>query len=142
MVEQQTRNYELMMIVSPEANEDEIRAAADRVASFIAERGGTIYDQANWGLRRLAYPIQKFNEGNYVLTRFALEPAVVIDLDDRLKASDDVMRHLTMKLDKTIEVAPPEPEPEPEPEAEEAEQEPETPQEPVAQAEPEESAEG
>ena len=140
MVEQRTRDYELMMIISPEANETEIDAARARVAGFIADRGGLVYDQDYWGLRRLAYPIQKFHEGNYVLTRFALEPAEIIELDSSLKASDDVMRHLTMKLDKSVKVEPPEPEPEAEPE-EEATEEPvaqaedETPEAPVAEAE-------
>ena len=102
------------MIISPEANETEIDAASARVAGFIADRGGLIYEQSNWGLRRLAYPIQKFQEGNYVLTRFALGPGEIIELDSSLKASDDVMRHLTMKLDKSVKVEVPEPEPEPE----------------------------
>ncbi len=123
-----------MMIISPEANETEIDAASARVAGFIADRGGLIYEQSNWGLRRLAYPIQKFQEGNYVLTRFALEPAEIIELDTSLKASDDVMRHLTMKLDKSVKVEVPELEPEAEPvQAEEAEAEASDP--PVAQAE-------
>ncbi len=110
MVDQQTRNYELMMIISPEANEVEIDAAGARVAGFITDRGGLVYEQDIWGLRRLAYPIQKFHEGNYVLTRFALEPGDVIELDNSLKASDDVMRHLTMRLDKSVKVEVPEPE--------------------------------
>ena len=140
MLEQSTRDYELMMIISPEANEVEIDAASARVAGFIADRGGMVYDQANWGLRRLAYPIQKFHEGNYVLTRFALEPAEIIELDNSLKASDDVMRHLTMKLDKSVKIEPPEPEPEAEPEEPEAEApaaqpEAESEDAPVAQAE-------
>ena len=93
-----------MMIISPEANETEIDAAGARVAGFIADHGGLVYEQSNWGLRRLAYPIQKFQEGNYVLTRFALEPGDIIELDSSLKASDDVMRYLTMKLDKSVKV--------------------------------------
>ena len=151
------------MIISPEANEVEIDAASARVAGFIADRGGLVYDQDNWGLRRLAYPIQKFHEGNYVLTRFALEPSEVIELDNSLKASDDVMRHLTMKLDKSVKIEPPEPEPEveeepeepaaetpadqPEAQAEDAtvaqaeEAAEETPDEPVTQEEPAAEAE-
>ncbi len=126
-----------MMIISPEANETEIDAAGARVAGFIADHGGLVYEQSNWGLRRLAYPIQKFQEGNYVLTRFALEPGDIIELDSSLKASDDVMRYLTMKLDKSVKVELPEPEPEPEPETAE-----ETPAEPVAEleVEPEQAA--
>ena len=125
------------MIISPEANEAEIDAAGARVAGFIADHGGLVYEQSNWGLRRLAYPIQKFQEGNYVLTRFALEPGDIIELDSSLKASDDVMRYLTMKLDKSVKVELPEPEPEPEPETAE-----EPPAEPVAEleVEPEQAA--
>ena len=144
MVEQRTRDYELMMIISPEANETEIDAASARVAGFIADRGGLVYDQDNWGLRRLAYPIQKFHEGNYVLTRFALEPGEIIELDNSLKASDDVMRHLTMKLDKSVKVEPPEPEPEAEPEEPEAETpaaQPEAEAEDASVAQAEEAAE-
>ncbi len=138
MVEQQTRDYELMMIISPEANEVEIDAAGARVAGFIADRGGLVYEQDIWGLRRLAYPIQKFHEGNYVLTRFALEPGDVIELDNSLKASDDVMRHLTMRLDKSVKVEAPEPEPEVETEPEDAVEagEEETSDAPVAEVEP------
>ena len=141
MVEQQTRDYELMIIISPEANETEIDAASARIAGFIADRGGLVYDQDNWGLRRLAYPIQKFHEGNYVLTRFALEPGDVIELDNSLKASDDVMRHLTMKVDKSVKLEVPEPEPEVEPEEEAPTDQPEAEAEDATVAQAEEAAE-
>ena len=102
MVAQQTRDYELLMIVTPEANEEEIKAAIERVTNFITGRGGSLIDQSNWGLRRLAYPIQNFHEGNYVLTRFSAATGDIIELDNSLKASEDILRHLTTKIDKSV----------------------------------------
>ena len=133
MVAQRTRDYELVMIINPEANEVEIGATVERVANFITEHGGRVIDQANWGLRRLAYPIQRFHEGNYVLTRFSFHPSDVIELDQSLKDSDDVLRHLTTKLDKSVKIEVVEPKPE-EPVAPTPETEPETSAEQPTQA--------
>jgi small subunit ribosomal protein S6 len=105
LVAQLTRDYELLMIISPEANEEEVTAAVERVTSFITDRGGSIIDQSNWGLRRLAYPIQNFHEGNYVLTRFSADTSDIIGLDNSLKASEDILRHLTTKIDKSVNLA-------------------------------------
>ena len=102
MVAQQTRDYELLMIITPEANEEEITTAIERVTNFITGRGGSLIDQSNWGLRRLAYPIQNFHEGNYVLTRFSAATGDIIELDNSLKASEDILRHLTTKIDKSV----------------------------------------
>ena len=102
MVAQLTRDYELLMIISPEANEEEVTTALERVTNFITGRGGSIIDQSNWGLRRLAYPIQNFHEGNYVLTRFSADTSDIIELDNSLKASEDILRHLTTKIDKSV----------------------------------------
>ncbi len=98
MVSQRSRDYELVMILSPEANEDELAATVEKVSSFITERGGTAEEPDKWGLRRFAYPIQEFMEGNYVLTRFSLEASNVNELDRNLRASDDVLRYLVTKV--------------------------------------------
>ncbi len=98
MVSQRSRDYELVMILSPEANEEELTATVEKVSSFITERGGTAEDPDTWGLRRFAYPVEEFMEGNYVLTRFSLEASNVIELDRNLRASDDVLRFLLTKV--------------------------------------------
>ena len=100
MVISRVRDYELVMVLTPEASEDQATAIVERVANFIAENGGSVSEQQNWGVRRLAYPIRRFQEGNYVLTRFAMEAGDVLELDRTLKASEDVLRHLLTKVDK------------------------------------------
>ena len=100
MVAERRRNYEVVLILRPEANEEEVKAAVERVTSFVTERGGDVSDQENWGLRQLAYPIQRFQEGNYVLARFALDSDSVAQLDRSLTASQDVLRHLVVKVDE------------------------------------------
>ena len=98
MVSQRSQEYELVMILSPEANEEELTATVERVSNFITERGGTAEEPDKWGMRRLSYAIQEFMEGNYVLTRFSLEATNVIELDRNLRASDDVLRFLVTKV--------------------------------------------
>ena len=98
MVSQRKRDYELVMVLSPEANEEELTATVERVSNFITEQGGTAEEPDKWGLRRLSYAIQEFMEGNYVLTRFSLEATNVIELDRNLRASDDVLRFLVTKV--------------------------------------------
>ena len=85
------------MILSPEATDEEIAASQERVANFITERGGSVSEQESWGLRRLAYPIQRFQEGNYVLTRFALDSKHAPELDHSLNTSQDVLRHMVTR---------------------------------------------
>ena len=70
------------------------------MAGYVTERGGSISNQETWGVRRLAYPIQRLQEGNYLLTQFVLDPAQVLELDRTLVASEDVLRHLVIKIDK------------------------------------------
>ena len=100
MVMSRMRDYELVMVLTPDASEDQATAIVERVASFIAENGGAVSEQENWGVRRLAYPIRRFQEGNYMLTRFAMDARDILELDRTLKASEDVLRHLLTKVDK------------------------------------------
>jgi small subunit ribosomal protein S6 len=88
------------MILSPEATEEEAAATVERVTGFITDCGGSISETVAWGVRRLAYPIAKFMEGNYVLTRFSLEAEDAVQFDRNLKTSRDVLRHLVTKAPK------------------------------------------
>ena len=103
MVAERTRDYELVMVFSPAATEEEVAATMERVSNLITERSGSVSDREDWGVRRLAYPIEHFREGNYVLTRFALNAKDVLELDNTLKASENVLRHLVAKVDKKPE---------------------------------------
>ena len=101
MVSQRMRDYELVMVLSPEVDEENASAAIERVANFITERGGTVSEPDNWGVRRLAFPIRRYQEGNYVQRRFALDAKDVVELDRTLIASEDVLTHLVTKVDKS-----------------------------------------
>ena len=90
------------MVLSPEATEDEINTTVERITGLITEKGGSASDPEIWGIRRLAYPVQRFQEGNYVLTRFSLDAKDVLDLDRNLTASQDLLRHLVTKADKSV----------------------------------------
>lgn len=92
------RDYELVLIISPEVGEEKFDAIIDKVSQFITGKGGTISDVERWGKRRLAYPIRHFTEGNYVLTRFKLEPALSQELEANLQISEEVLRHLLIRL--------------------------------------------
>ena len=101
MVAQRMREYELVMVLSPEGDEQAVEVAVQRVADFITGVGGAVSEQESWGVRRLAYPIKNFQEGSYMLTRFQLGAGDVGELDRILKASEDVLRHLITQPDKT-----------------------------------------
>ena len=94
----QLRDYELIAIISPEVAEEQFDAAIDSVSQFITEKGGTISNVERRGKKRLAYPIEHFMEGSYVLTRFNLKPALSKELEANLQISEVVLRHLLVKL--------------------------------------------
>ena len=95
----QLPDYELVLVISPEVTEEGFEAAIDNVSRFVTGKGGMISDIERWGKRRLAYPIRHFVEGSYVLTRFKLEPASSKELEANLRISEEVLRHLLIRLD-------------------------------------------
>ena len=94
----QLRDYELTVIINPEVAEEKFDATIANVSQFITEKGGTISEVERWGKKRLAYPIERFMEGNYVLTRFSLKPGSSKELEANLQISEGVLRHLLVKL--------------------------------------------
>ncbi len=98
MVAQRLRDYEIVIILSPEATDEEVEATMERMTNFITEHGGSVSEQDNWGVRRLAYSIRRFLEGNYILVRFTLDAKDILELDRSLVASEIVLRHLATKV--------------------------------------------
>jgi len=94
------RDYEMVFILSPEIGDEEVPAAIEKVNQFITRQGGTITEVNQWGRKKLAYPIKKFQEGNYVLTQFKLEPGKSKELKASLRVSEEVLRHLLIRLNK------------------------------------------
>ena len=96
--DKQLRDYELVVIISPEAEEEAIESVIERVSRFITENDGTVSDIDRWGKRKLAYPIKHFMEGSYVLARFRMKPQLSRELEASLEISEEVVRHLLTRL--------------------------------------------
>ncbi len=96
--EEQLCDYELVVIISPAVEEEGFEAAIESVNRFVTGRGGVVSDVERWGKRRLAYPIKHYGEGSYVLTRFRMKPEDNRELESNLRISEDVIRHLLIKL--------------------------------------------
>jgi small subunit ribosomal protein S6 len=92
------QNYELVAIISPELDEDGVSKIVDRMAQSISGRGGDVEEVKNWGKRKLAYPVKRFMEGDYVLTRFKLMPKSVKELEKEIDALGDILRYLVVKV--------------------------------------------
>ena len=91
------RDYELVVILSPELAEEEVPAAIDRLSQLIADRGGEVKEINRWGRRKLAYPIKKQMEGNYLVTQVRLDPRRTSDIEAGLRISEEVLRHLLVR---------------------------------------------
>ncbi len=93
------RDYELIVIIKPEIAEDRLEATLNSISQFIAARDGTITEAHRWGKRKLAYPIKHFLEGYYVLSQVKIRPATGRELGTNLRISEDVLRHLLIRVD-------------------------------------------
>ena len=93
------REYELVMVLSPQVDEEGVTRIVDRVTQFVTQRGGSITNQQHWGTRQLAYPIDEFREGNYVMTGLAFDPSSAKELEADIKSSAEVIRYLLVKKD-------------------------------------------
>ncbi len=96
--DKQLRDYELVLIISPEVVDEALDTTIDNVNKLITERGGIISNAEQWGKRKLAYPIEHFVEGTYVLTQFKLKPVLSKELEANLQTSEEILRHLLVKL--------------------------------------------
>ena len=93
------RQYELVLMVHPEADEERLGAVVDRVRRVAADHGGEIVNENNWGKRKLAYKIGRFTEANYHLAKVQMEGDGTKALENSLKLADDVIRHLLIRQD-------------------------------------------
>ena len=92
------RSYELVTVISPEVDEEEVSKVMDKVNRFVSDRGGIVEETKQWGRRKLAYPIERFMEADYILTRFKLESKLLRELETDLRASEEILRHLVVKV--------------------------------------------
>jgi len=101
-ISEDLRNYELVLVISPQLSDESFDAAVDKYSRFITGKGGTIDDTQRWGKRKLAYPIKHFGEGNYVLLKFKMKPAYSRELEANLRISEEIIRHLLVKMEITV----------------------------------------
>jgi small subunit ribosomal protein S6 len=92
--------YELVVILTPDLPEDGVASGIEKVHQAITSRGGQIDDVNNWGRRRLAYPIKRHMEGTYFVTQMKLDPGQVVGLENNLRISEEVLRHLVVRTDE------------------------------------------
>lgn len=90
-------SYELVFIISPEVTDEEVPNTVTKVSEIINKIGGNVTETSQWGRRKLAYPIKRFTEGNYVLAQIELAPASIKELEANLRVSDEVLRHLLIR---------------------------------------------
>lgn len=90
------REYELTMVVHPELDENAFNEAVNRVKSWIGEGGGEVVKVDLWGKRKLAYPIRKLNEGQYVMMQVNMPAALVTTLERNLRFLEPVLRYLVV----------------------------------------------
>ena len=93
-------NYELMVIFTPILSDDEFKAAQKKYAALVSENGGQVVAENPWGLKSLAYPIQKKTTGLYWVTEFIAPSDFNEKLKIQLLRDESVLRHLVTKLDK------------------------------------------
>ena len=91
------RDYEILYIVRPDLEEEQLNQAVASVNRLIENLGGVQQKTDVWGRRRLAYEVRHLREGQYVLTDFQLDPARVPEMEATLKISDTVFRHLIVR---------------------------------------------
>jgi small subunit ribosomal protein S6 len=95
------RRYETIIIIRPSAGEDEITGVLDKVTGIIKKEDGLIVRIDKWGVKKLAYLINKEQQGFYVLVEYAATPAAVSEIERILRIDDLALKYLTVKLQDT-----------------------------------------
>jgi len=96
------RIYEELFIVKPDAPDEEVDAFVEQLRTQLTTAGATVDKLEKWGKRRLAYKVDKYREGAYVLVQFSGGPDLVKELERRLRVSDLVLKFITVRIDQTL----------------------------------------
>lgn len=98
------RTYEVLFILSPQVPEEEAKTLIGEFRTIAEGTGARLKNEEAWGRRRLAYPINKSNEGNYHLFVFESDGSLA-ELDRRMKNSDRILRHIIVRTDEDLKRA-------------------------------------
>ena len=94
------KDYETVFIATPVLSDSQIKEAVKKYRDFITGNAGEIVHEEDWGLRKLAYPIQKKTTGFYHLIQFKADPTIVEKLEIQFRRDERIIRYLTFSLDK------------------------------------------
>ena len=95
-----TNRYETVFILTPVLSEDQAKEAVNKFKDLIKSGDGKIRHEEDWGMRKLAYPIQKKSTGFYHLIEFEADPAFVAKLEIEYRRDEKIIRFLTVAMDK------------------------------------------
>ena len=93
------RKYELLLILNPTLNDEERSIVIERINKLVQDNGSEIDNVEEWGKRKLAYEINKLNDGDYVLYEFKAEPTNIAEIDRVLSITDAVVRFIIVRRD-------------------------------------------
>jgi small subunit ribosomal protein S6 len=96
------RIYEELFILKPDVPEEEIDPFVETLRTQLVATGATVDKIEKWGKRRLAYRVDKYREGFYVLFQFTAPPETVKELERRLRVADQVLKFITVRIDETL----------------------------------------
>jgi small subunit ribosomal protein S6 len=96
------RIYEELFILRPDITEEEVTPVIDQLRGIVTQAGGTIDKEERWGVRKLAYKVEKRAEGYYVLLQFSAPASAVKELERRLRVNDAVLKYLTVRIDEKL----------------------------------------
>jgi len=94
------RQYETVFIMTPVLSDEQMKEAVSKFQKYLKDKGAEIVFEDHWGLRKLAYPIQKKSTGFYHLIEFKAEPALIAEMELEMKRDERIIRFLTVSLDK------------------------------------------
>lgn len=92
--------YETVFICTPVLSDAQVKETVKKFRDIITENGGELLHEENWGMKKLAYPIQKKSSGFYHLFEFKANPAFVAKLEIEFRRDERLIRFMTVKLDK------------------------------------------
>jgi small subunit ribosomal protein S6 len=96
------RIYEELFIIKPDVPDEEADQFVEHLQTHLTSAGATVDKVEKWGKRRLAYRVDKYREGAYVLIQFSGGPEVVKELERRLRVADSVLKFITVRIDETL----------------------------------------
>jgi small subunit ribosomal protein S6 len=96
------RIYEELFIVRPDATDEDMDPLIEQLKNVVTQGGGNVDKTDRWGVRKLAYRVAKYKEGQYILLQFSAKPDTVKEIERRLRVADLVLKYLTVRIDEKL----------------------------------------